>query len=481
MSNLELWYRIISEIYYISTMLLTSYCLMIWIKPFFPTEAKIWLVGFVYLCTMTVLNYMPWYLSAIAAYLLGVMIAFVVMCLIDPAYISQKLFLAATFFCLRWQAWRIVGGLMNAKYSLSLRLFPTIEDDFWIWLFTIDDVLDALTGFLLLYGSIRFLLHVYDGRREPIKIREFLILIMPSVSSICSYCLIRFYNDTYIHNFGRYLEEDYPAYNFLVYILYPVICYITILAMVYLFRQWKNELEEDMRKEIFSKQLQDLESHITEAERLYQDIRNLRHDMGNHLMTLKQLYEQGEYNAAQQYTDKLGIEMAKTVFDINSGNPVTDVILSGRKKEMDEKDISFICDFHYPMTETVDSFDISIILNNALSNAIEAIEREKDGAEESRNPARIFLSSNRRKNMYLIEVANNYKGELKIDKPNDLPRTSKNDEGHGFGLAAIRHAAHKYLGDIEIAKENREGENYFVLRVMLQLPEKEQERFHQHL
>lgn len=416
---------------------------------------------------------MPWYLSAIAAYLLGVMIAFVVMCLIDPAYISQKLFLAATFFCLRWQAWRIVGGLMNAKYSLSLRLFPTIEDAFWIWLFTIDDVLDALTGFLLLYGSIRFLLHVYDGRREPIKIREFLILIMPSVSSICSYCLIRFYNDTYIHNFGRYLEEDYPAYNFLVYILYPVICYITILAMVYLFRQWKNELEEDMHKEIFSKQLQDLESHIMEAERLYQDIRNLRHDMGNHLMTLKQLYEKGEYTAAQQYTDKLNSEMAKTVFDVNSGNPVTDVILSGRKKEMEEKGITFTCDFHYPMTETVDSFDVSIILNNALSNAIEAIEREGNGAVKPQESAHICLSSERRKNMFLIEVANSYKGNLEIDKVNGLPHTSKSGEGHGFGLVAIRHAAHKYLGDMEITKECREGEEYCVLRVMLQLPEDE--------
>lgn len=467
MNKLELWYRIISEIYYISTLLLTSYCLMIWIRPFFPTGAKIWLVGFVYLCTMIILNYMPWYLSAIAAYLLGVMIAFVVMCLIDPAYISQKLFLAATFFCLRWQAWRIVGGLMNAKYSLSLRLFPTIEDAFWIWLFTIDDVLDALTGFLLLYGSIRFLLHIYDGRREPIKIREFLILIMPSVSSICSYCLIRFYNDTYIHNFGRYLEEDYPAYNFLVYILYPVICYITILAMVYLFRQWKNELEEDMRKEVFSKQMQDLKSHIAEVERLYKDFRSLRHDVNNHFMVLRQLYTQGEYDAAEKYAKDFHLAMQNASLSTQSGNPVTDVILLDRKKEMAEKGISFACDFHYPEGNEINAFDISIILNNALSNAIEAIERETDNPREEN---RVTLSSYRMKNMYVIEITNSYTGNLDTDTPNRLPVTTKKEEGHGFGLSSIRHAAHKYLGDIEITKENREGEDYCVLRVMLQLP-----------
>ena len=42
---------------------------------------------------------------------------------------------------------------------------------------------------------------------------------------------------------------------------------------------------------------------------------------------------------------------------------------------------------------------------------------------------------------------------------------------YGFGLASIRHAARKYLGDIEIRKEICEGEECCVLRVMLQIPE----------
>lgn len=475
MNNLELWYRIISEIYYISTLLLTSYCLMIWIRPFFPTGAKIWLVGFVYLCTMAVLNYMPWYIPVTAAYLIGVIMAFFAMCLIDRVYISQKLFLAATFFCLRWQAWRFVGSLMNERYLLTLQLFSDKEDAFWFRLFVAEDILDAVTGFLLLYGGIRFLLFAYGGKREHMKAWEFLILIMPSVSNICTYGLTRFYNDAYLRASGRYLSDDYTAYDFWN-MPYIVICYVTILATVYLFRQWKNEHEEDMRKEIFSKQIQNLESHITEVERLYKDIRNLRHDIGNHLMTLKQLYEKGEYDAAQQYTDKLNDEMTKTPLDINSGNPVTDIILSNRKKEMEEKSIDFTCDFHYPMAESIDSFDISIILNNALSNAIEAIERERNRIRKAQDPTHIFLSSERRKNMYLIEVANSYKGNLDIDKANGLPQTSKDGEGHGFGLSSIRQAAHKYLGDLEITKECREGEEYCVLRVMLQLPEVNQDK-----
>ncbi len=71
--------------------------------------------------------------------------------------------------------------------------------------------------------------------------------------------------------------------------------------------------------------------------------------------------------------------------------------------------------------------------------------------------------------MYIIEVTNSYKGIIKTDTESGLPKTLKTDEGHGFGLASIRHVARKYLGDIEICKEIYEGEERCVLRVMLQM------------
>lgn len=302
--------------------------------------------------------------------------------------------------------------------------------------------------------------------------REFLLLSIPSLLGAVSYGVIRYYDYIYGRDAGKSIYNLYGSHD-LIMSLFTLLSFAVILVTTYVFRQWKTKQEEDRQREIFSAQITDLQNHIREMEQLYRDMRGLRHDMGNHLMTLRQLYDQGEYDAAQQYTNKLNDEMAKTSFDVNSGNPVMDVILSARKKEMKERGIAFICDFHYPMTETVDSFDISIILNNALSNAIEAIERERRNAENPRESSYISLSSEHRKNMYLIEIANNCEENLEIDKTSGLPRTSKDGEGHGFGLTAIRHAARKYLGDMEITSELREGEKCCVLRVMLQLPEDE--------
>ena len=130
---------------------------------------------------------------------------------------------------------------------------------------------------------------------------------------------------------------------------------------------------------------------------------------------------------------------------------------------MEEKGIVFDCDFHYPKKGKVNAFDISIILQNALSNAIEAVE--------GRNRGHISVVSYFVKNMYMIEVANSYTGELLLDEQSGLPRTTKTGEGHGFGLENIRHAAHKYFGGMEIGKEMYAGEECCVLRVMLQIAE----------
>lgn len=468
MNNLDQYYEILNHIYSLTTMLLTSYCYAFLIRPFLSDKSscrlqksRIWLVSATYAGIMLFLQYMPYYINVMLAYGIGISGAFLVMCLLDPVYISQKLFLSISFFSLRWQVWRIVGQISLIPSLFYVRLFADKDEAFWFRLSIMDCVRDALTGFLLMFGSVWFLLKVYGKKQEHMKMRELLILVIPSLSGICAYAMILFYYGAYTNALEQASLSVKIGYEMLI-AIYAVICYATNLTIVWLFRQWKTEQEEDRRREIFSRQMQDLKSHISEAERLYKDMRNLRHDMGNHLMTLKQLYAQGESEEAGAYAAALQEQMQTASCKIASGNPVTDVILSDRKKEMDEKGIAFTCDFHYPANSEINAFDISIILNNGLSNAIEAAERENFP------DTHIFLSSYRRKNMYIIEIANSFTGELKTDEKSGLPVTTKEGEGHGFGLSSIRHAARKYLGDIEIGREIYHQEKCCVLRVMLQ-------------
>lgn len=468
MDKLDFYYNILSVIDSICSILISSYCCVIWTKPFLDRKVKAWLTGSAYAATMLVLNFMPWYINNMLAYILGAMAAFLMMYLTDKKYIAQKLFLAITFFCLRWQALRIVVYLNNEIDAIMLRCFRSAGSQFWFrWNIFVTFSGYYLLGLLLLYAAVKCILWSYGRGREPMDSKEFLLLSIPSLSGAVSYGVIRYYSYIYQRDTGESILALYGSHD-LVMSLFTLLSFTVILVTTYVFRQWKTQQEEDRQREIFSAQMADLQSHISEVERLYRDLRGLRHDMGNHLMTLEQLYDNGEYEAAEQYAGTLKREIQNVSGDITSGNPVTDVILSGRKKEMEEKGIAFACDFHYPMTDSVNSFDVSIILNNALTNAIEAVEREQTNSDRA---AYISLSSHGRKNMYIIEVSNTYTGNLEPDPTSGLPCSSKAEEGHGFGLIGIRHVARKYLGDIEIKKEEREGESLFVLRVMLQLSE----------
>ena len=195
-----------------------------------------------------------------------------------------------------------------------------------------------------------------------------------------------------------------------------------------------------------------------EVEQLYHEAGRLRHDMGNHIMTLENLLLRKETEESAKYLTQLKEQLKEITPEIKSGNPVTDVILHERLKEAKRQQIRFDCDFHYPKETSVNAFDISVILNNALSNAMEGAKGKKD--------AFVSISSYRNKNAYIIEVRNCFEGTLILDEKSGLPLTTKPDrESHGFGLISIQKIAGKYSGDISIEQEG----DVFSLSVMLLL------------
>ena len=102
-------------------------------------------------------------------------------------------------------------------------------------------------------------------------------------------------------------------------------------------------------------------------------------------------------------------------------------------------------------------YDISVILSNALQNALEACGQVSAGAVEVR--------SYQRGGLYFIEVTNDFAGALQWEQGAEFPTTSKQDKSrHGLGLTNIARCAEKYHGtvDIEIKEKKR-----FFLTIML--------------
>ncbi|MDD3417774.1 MAG: ATP-binding protein [Lachnospiraceae bacterium] len=226
--------------------------------------------------------------------------------------------------------------------------------------------------------------------------------------------------------------------------------------MVY--QRIKENQREERESVVLAEQIENIKNHIGEVEKLYGDIRGLKHDMGNHISVLENLFMKNEKDEVEKYLSDLKMKWGESDTSIKNGNSVTDVILIQKQKEAEESGIAFNCEFHYPSGTKVEAFDVSVILNNAIENALH-------GTEGCSNPY-VSVISYRKKNAFMIEISNNIQKPIDVNEETGLPESTKSDsQNHGFGLTNIRKVARKYYGDIDIEQKD----NVFLLSIMLMI------------
>ena len=281
------------------------------------------------------------------------------------------------------------------------------------------------------------------------------------------YFTFNFFSNVYVEDMEKYIWNVHPEYT-LLRVIYQIVSFAAMFIAIVIYQKLKEKQREEKENILLAEQIENIKQYISEVEKLYKDIRALKHDMGNHICVMENLFcklEEGvgdfallknEESELKNYLSELKANWNESVAEIRTGNPVTDVILTQKKKEAQEKGIEFGCQFAYPMDTNINAFDISVILNNAIENAIE-------GTEGCVDPY-VSILSYRQKNAYMLEVTNCISGKVEIDNEKGLPETTKSDKtSHGYGLTNIRKVAQKYYGDIDI----RQDEKSFTLTVML--------------
>ena len=254
------------------------------------------------------------------------------------------------------------------------------------------------------------------------------------------------------------LYERHPAFLAVV----PVLA-LLFYAGAYLtiaFQQGMSALREERAAHYVEyQQTQAIRARIHEAERFYTSIRRLKHEMRGHLTNIKGLARSGEYASLDDYIAKMDESMSDFELTLQTGNPVTDVIVNDTRQRSLDLGIRFQVDFRYPEPGAYDAFDVGIILQNLLQNALEACEKVSEGERF------IVLTGKRKGRFFLIEVKNSFVGEVVFGQ-DGLPVTTKKEDVpmHGIGLSNVRWEAEKYMGELELKTEQRE----FSATVLLQ-------------
>ena len=233
-------------------------------------------------------------------------------------------------------------------------------------------------------------------------------------------------------------------------------------ALIYFWQKYRVLLAERQKHFVEEQQVKAMKKRLEEAENFYGSIRKVRHEMKNHMANIKGLTEAGEYGEIEEYVRRMDETMQELEYKYVTGNAVTDVIINDKCRRAEKAGIRFDADFRYGGEIPV--FDMGIILNNLLDNAIEACEKLETGKGFVR------LSLKRKKQFLILYVENSFDGAVPVSKGSPLPPTTKQSilpgiiTEHGIGLENVRDIAERYFGGVNIKVKG----DVFHVTVMLQ-------------
>ncbi len=197
-------------------------------------------------------------------------------------------------------------------------------------------------------------------------------------------------------------------------------------------------------------------SHYEELYKYQNELRKYRHDSTNRNLAVIGLIRSEKYAEALNELTNTN-EMFEREYNefIFTNNPVLDSVIRAKKISANSKGITLVVHPQLPLQINIDPVEISVIIGNALDNAIEATVQVNDAPKE------ILLEIATNHNDLTIGVTNPVVNDVDV---NNLTSTKKNKVNHGFGLASIEYIAQKYHGYIFYTCENKQFEISIIMK-----------------
>lgn len=360
---------------------------------------------------------------------------------------------------LEWQVQRIIHETKPLdSYELRLKLLE------YVWNFSL----------ILLYCGIAFLIiRIIRKYRRKIQIqnisRQGILFLMLSPAVGMGFDLILrclFFTRT-----GAEVDFLYDRHRgmYAIVPLMTLLCLLSIIYSIKIYEELMQVQEEKNRLYFYKQQLSDMTGHVQEMERLYDGIRGMQHDMNNYIADMEQLLRAGirgnnpdvSFEAeAHSYLEHMKNAVDTLTIKYHTGNAVTDVIINRKGQMCDKEGIGFISDFFFPEGLGIEAFDLGILLNNALDNAVEGCNRCL-----TKEHAVIKVRSYRKGKMFFLKIENNCNPESILYTEEKTLLTAKEDEWmHGIGQRNMKSVVEKYFGTMY----HEVIDDIFILTVMLQ-------------
>ena len=383
--------------------------------------SAIWCISFV------ILGFFSWTHSyENYASLLQILINIIFCCIFLQGSILKKIFISA--FTMG------IIAIISTFTTLLIAKLSGNQVTFLLNQFSKMRFISILLTKLLFFIITRIILRIKEN--GTIKLIDFIPLVIIPTVSIITITLMMYaaIQEPHIQN-----------------IIFFAVCTVLSLNVLIYFLFIRLAKTNKMQTEIALLGLQNecLQENSKDIENMYDTVRALRHDLKNHLLCISSMANENDITSIQQYTQQL-LQQQSVVNKLItfSGNKALDAIVNSKSATAERAGVQL----HAIITTSLSDIspeDITIIIGNALDNAIRAA---KDITGKT-----VDLHIQPQGAYYSIVIANDIAHSVLTNNPS-LSTTKAKRSQHGFGIKNMRQAVERNQGMIQFLEQDHRFE-----------------------
>ena len=243
--------------------------------------------------------------------------------------------------------------------------------------------------------------------------------------------------------------------NRILLVLFGCCVLAVVLLIFYLYDVLISAYKKLEEQSLMEKQMLIYSHQLDVLMQSEEKVKALRHDMKNHLGELALMAGNQNNEEIRKYIHDMGEYMQNQSELVSCGNKNLDSLLNYLLGQAKKKLNHVEYEVRVPSDLCISAFDLNVILGNLTENAIEAAEQTKDKW--------MSVDIYYEKGILSMEIKNSFQHELAVEKNKLL--STKEEKGHGIGLANVRKMVEKYQGFMDVSNTNQ----IFTVKVMLYL------------
>ena len=362
----------------------------------------------------------------------------------------QTLLIFAAVFIL-YDGQKRLKGFFFVAYSLFIALSKLLS--YFAFSFFIDKAIETLPylskdGFFYRILSIElpniFMLLIIilmgmftKSKNKSFPLRYWLLLFIVPVTTLGTLTVYQYY-----------IDRLSPEEEINIYLIISTVGLVFINILIFfLFSKLQNQLELQKNQILINTQMRLEKESFRKMEESYNKTREIRHDMKNHILSIKGIAENGTKEELLDYLEKMTDALEEATYISISKNSAIDAIINEKILTAQKNSISTHFDVVPLNFKDVPSMDICTILSNSIDNAIEACQKIEEPKDRYVN---IKISCD---DGIIISIVNPTAQPPK-KRAGVFISGKKDKENHGLGLKSIKRTVDKYNGDMLTKYDN---------------------------